>query len=71
MSVMEAIDENLDAYITGEAAHQVYHYCQEEGITMIAGGHYSTETYGVKLLGKKIEAETGIETLFIDLPTGL
>ncbi len=70
-SVLEAIDEDLDAYITGEPAHQVYHPCLESGITMISGGHYRSETYGVKLLGKKIEAETDIKTLFIDLPTGL
>ena len=70
-SVYEAIDEALDFFITGEMSHQVYHYCLESGITMIAGGHYRTEVYGVRKLAESVERETGIQTLYIDVPTGL
>ncbi len=69
--VDEAIQQGCDLFITGESSHQVYHTCLESGINMIAGGHYRTETYGVQLLGQRIEQETGISTFFIDLPTGL
>lgn len=67
----EAKAEGLDLYITGEPAHAVYHYCMEEKINMLAAGHYQTETGGLKALGRKIERELGLETVFIDVPTGL
>ena len=69
--VLQALDEGLDLYITGEASHQTYHTCLEGGINVIAGGHYNTEVYGPKLVAEKLSAETGIHTQFIDFPTGL
>jgi putative NIF3 family GTP cyclohydrolase 1 type 2 len=69
--VHEAIKEGLDAYISGEVAHEVYHYVKESGINMIAGGHYQTEIVGVNLVREKLEKEKKIETVFIDIPTGL
>jgi dinuclear metal center YbgI/SA1388 family protein len=69
--VHDAIAEGLDAFVTGEALHQVYHYCMESGITVIAGGHYRTEVYGVRMVAKKLEEEFGLKTVFIDVPTGL
>jgi dinuclear metal center YbgI/SA1388 family protein len=69
--VSQALAEGVDLYITGEISHQVYHTCQEGGINLIAGGHYHTETYGPRLLAEKCAEETGIETVFIDVPTGL
>ncbi|MFW6344554.1 MAG: Nif3-like dinuclear metal center hexameric protein [Sediminispirochaetaceae bacterium] len=69
--VGQAIEEKMDLFITGELSHQVYHTCQEGKIHLIAGGHYTTETYGPSLLAEKCAADTGIETEFIDVPTGL
>ncbi|MCR4790254.1 MAG: Nif3-like dinuclear metal center hexameric protein [Treponemataceae bacterium] len=69
--VEEAIAEGLDLYITGEISHQIYHQCLENKINFIAGGHYNTETVGVTLLAEKLKKETGLETVFIDVPTGL
>lgn len=69
--VSQAIDEGLDLYITGEIGHDNYHQCLENKINYIAGGHYQTETVGVNLLRKKLEQEKNIETVFIDVPTGL
>lgn len=69
--VAEAIDEDVDLYITGDAAHVVYHTCLENRINMISAGHYRTEIYGVRNLAEKVRAELGIETVFIDVPTGL
>ncbi|MDD7126784.1 MAG: Nif3-like dinuclear metal center hexameric protein, partial [Treponema porcinum] len=37
----------------------------------IAGGHYRTETVGVNLVREKVEKELKIDTIFIDIPTGL
>ncbi len=69
--VDQAIAEGADLYVTGELSHQVYHTCQEAGINLIAAGHYRTEIVGVRLMAGKLKKDTGIETCFIDLPTGL
>lgn len=69
--VEQAVEEGLDAYFTGELDHALYHYIEEAGINFIAGGHYQTETIGVNLIKEKVENELGLETVFIDIPTGL
>lgn len=69
--VEQAVKEGLDAYVTGEFAHEQYHYAKEMEINVISGGHYGTETVGVSLLKKKVEEELGLETVFIHIPTGL
>ena len=69
--VSDAIDENLDCYITGEFEHQHFHLAKEMGINVIAAGHYKTETVGVSLVMEKVKTETGLECIFIDEPTGL
>lgn len=66
-----AVEDGLDAYITGEMGHGEYHYALESHINVIAGGHYQTETVGVNAVREKLEAECAIETLFIDVPTGM
>jgi dinuclear metal center YbgI/SA1388 family protein len=67
----QAVQAGADVFLTGEIGHTQYHYAEEYGITVIAAGHYLTETVGVKLMQQKIERETEIETVFIDVPTGL
>ena len=68
---VQASDAGLDAFITGEVQHEQYHCIQENGINVIAGGHYRTETVGVNLVREKVEKELKINTIFIDIPTGL
>jgi dinuclear metal center YbgI/SA1388 family protein len=70
-SAIDAIDEGLDLYITGEPGHGVYHTCKEAGLNVIFGGHYYTETFGVKALMEKIKHDLKIDCVFIDVPTGL
>lgn len=69
--VDQAVAQNLDLFITGEMSHELYHYCKENSINVIAGGHYETETVGINLVKAKVEKELGLETVFIDVPTGL
>ncbi len=69
--VNDAIDENVDLYITGDAAHVVYHTCLENKINMISAGHYRTEVYGVQNVAKKVADELSLKSVFIDVPTGL
>ncbi len=67
----QVVEEGLDLYITGESTHTIYHYCMEEEINLLAAGHYQTETFGVYAVSELIENETDVETVFIDIPTGL
>ena len=69
--VSQAIEQNIDLFITGEIGHEQYHEALENGINLIAGGHYQTETVGVTLAAEKVKRDLGIETVFIDVPTGL
>jgi len=68
--VHEAISEDLDLYITGDASHTVYHTALEAHINVIFGGHYLTEVWGPRALGERLNRDTGLETVFIDVPTG-
>ena len=67
----QAIDQGLDLYITGEAAHSVYHNCLEAGINVIFGGHYQTETFGVRAIAEYCQTTLSLESAFVELPTGL
>lgn len=67
----QAVGLGLDCYITGEIGHQQYHSALENRITVVAGGHYQTETVGPRLVAERLARETGMETIFIDVPTGL
>ena len=67
----QAVRARADAFITGEVGHEEYHPIEESGINVIAGGHYQTETVGVSLMKERVEKELGLETVFIDVPTGL
>ena len=69
--ITQAMEQNIDLFITGDLSHETYHTCQEGGINMISAGHYFTETFGPKLLSEKLKKDKIIETIFIDVPTGL
>jgi len=69
--VEQAIELDLDLYITGDASHTIYHRCREDGIHVIFGGHYATEVWGVQLMSEKVAADTALQTRFIDIPTEL
>ncbi|WP_076489396.1 Nif3-like dinuclear metal center hexameric protein [Alkalispirochaeta americana] len=71
LEVDQAIRQGLDLYITGDANHVAYHRCRESGINAIFAGHYATETWGVRAVAEKLASDTGIETTFLDVPTGL
>jgi dinuclear metal center YbgI/SA1388 family protein len=67
----QAAAAGVDAYITGEVGHEDFYTIKESGLNVIAGGHYQTETVGVNLVRAKLEKEMHLETVFLDLPTGL
>ncbi len=69
--VSQAIEGGFDLYVTGEPSHSVYHSAVEAGINFMAAGHYATEVWGVKAVAERLARETGMKTIFIDVPTGL
>lgn len=49
------ISAGCDAYITGEAKHHEFLQAQECGISLLAAGHFETETPVVSVLAEKIK----------------
>jgi dinuclear metal center YbgI/SA1388 family protein len=58
-------------YFNGETAHQHYHDAKDYGLNVIYSGHYATETVGLKALAKHLAEKFRLQTIFIDLPTGM
>ena len=61
----------LDTFITGEGPHWTYGMAEELGINVLYGGHYATETFGVKALAGHMSRKFKVPWTFIDHPTGL
>ena len=62
--------EGIDCFVTGEVVHSIFHSAKEHNVSIIAAGHYATETWGVKAL-MPLVSSLGLETVFLDVPTGL
>ena len=66
-----AASEGVDTYISGEGPHWSYALAEDLGINVLYGGHYATETFGVKGLAAHLSAKFGVPWEFLDHPTGL
>jgi dinuclear metal center YbgI/SA1388 family protein len=62
---------NIDTFITGEAPHWAAVAAEELGINLLLGGHYATETFGVKALAAHLSDRFKVPWEFLNLPTGL
>ena len=71
MEALQAMEEGLDLYVTGESSHSVYHHAMENRINLLAGGHYNTEVWGVRRMMEECVNRLGMDSEFIDVPTGL
>ena len=69
--VARAAAEGIDTFITGEGPHWSYTLAEELGVNVFYGGHYATETFGVKALAEHLSKRFGVPWEFIDHPTGL
>ncbi len=69
--VLDALRKDIDCFVTGEGSHSTYLFAKDGGINMICAGHYATETLGLKALMKVADRKFGVDTFFIDRPTGL
>ena len=69
--ISQARAASLDTYVTGEGAHHTYFDAEELGVNVYYGGHYLTETFGVKALAERLSGKFSLPWVFIDHPTGL
>ena len=69
--VAVAAGEGVDTFITGEGPHWTFALAEELGVNVLYGGHYATETFGVKALAKELKKKFRLPWEFIDHPTGL
>ena len=66
-----AASEGVDTFITGEGPHWTFALAEELGLNVFYGGHYATETFGVKALAAHLAKEFKLPWKFLDHPTGL
>jgi dinuclear metal center YbgI/SA1388 family protein len=69
--IYQVAREGIDTFITGEAPHWAAIAAEELGMNLLLGGHYATETFGVKALAAHLSERFDLPWQFIDSPTGL
>ena len=62
--------ENIETFITGEAPHWAVVAAEELGVNLLLGGHYATETFGVKALAAHLANKFQLPWEFVACPTG-
>ena len=60
-----------DTLIVGEGPHWSAVDAIDAGLTVLYGGHYATETFGVKALAAELSRKFRVPWVFLDHPTGL
>lgn len=69
--IPKAACEGVDTFITGEGPHWSFIASEELGVNLLLGGHYATETFGVKAMAEHLSTRFRVPWEFIDHPTGL
>jgi len=65
--LIEAAHQGFDALVTGEPEEPALQTARELGIHFLAGGHYATETFGVKALAARLADEFSLAWEFVDV----
>jgi dinuclear metal center YbgI/SA1388 family protein len=66
-----AAEEGVDTFITGEGSHWTFAAAEELGLNVLYGGHYATETFGVKALAAHLAKTFRVTWEFLHYPTDL
>ncbi len=61
----------VDTFLTGEAPHWAAVAAEELGMNLLLGGHYATETFGVKAVAAATAERFDLTWDFLPAPTGL
>ena len=66
-----AAREGVDTFVTGEGPHWTFALAEELGVNVLYGGHYATETFGVKALAADLSKRFRVPWQFLACPSGL
>jgi dinuclear metal center YbgI/SA1388 family protein len=69
--VAEVAAEGIDTFLTGEGPHHTFALAEELGINLLYGGHYATETFGIRALAARLSDKFGLPWQFLDHPSHL
>lgn len=69
--IYAAARAGVDTFLTGEAPHWAAVAAEELGVNLLLGGHYATETFGVKALAAYAANRFAVPWEFLAAPTGL
>jgi dinuclear metal center YbgI/SA1388 family protein len=64
--IVEAGRKRIDVYLSGEANLNAYHMAREYGVNAVFAGHYATEVFGVRELGRYVKQAFKLPAEFID-----
>ncbi|BCR21894.1 Nif3-like dinuclear metal center hexameric protein [Borrelia sp. HM] len=67
----EALEHDIDLFITGDTSHQIYALAEEYGVNLIFAGHYFTETFGLMKLMDDLGNQKKLDVNFILQDTSL
>jgi dinuclear metal center YbgI/SA1388 family protein len=69
--IAEIAAEGVDTFLTGEGPHHTFVLAEELGINLLYGGHYATETFGVRALAARLAESFDLPWTFLDHPSQL
>jgi len=69
--IFRVAQDRLDTFVTGEAPHWAAVAAEELRMNLLVGGHYATETFGVKALAAHLSKRFKVPWEFLDFSTGL
>ena len=69
--IFRVAQDRLDTFVTGEAPHWAAVAAEELRMNLLVGGHYATETFGVKALAAHLSKRFKVPWEFLAFPTGL
>jgi dinuclear metal center YbgI/SA1388 family protein len=69
--IVEVAAEGVDTFLTGEGPHHTFVLAEEFGMNLLYGGHYATETFGVKRLATRLAERFNLLWTFLDHPSEL
>ena len=70
-TLAEARERGVDTLIVGEGTHHTAVEAMENDLVVIYGGHYATETLGVRAVAEHVAERFRVSCAFVDVPTGL
>lgn len=65
---MDAVRSGADVMVTGTLTEDGVRTAEELGLSLYAAGHYNSEKWGIRALGKHLNDKFNLDVGFIDIP---